>query len=219
MADKRISQYGDVDMGSIDGSELFEMVQGGVNVKVTLADLYSIFSGGGGGGSLPSGGSKHQMLQLDTDGVTPIWAYDIKDIMDMTAFGVTERTINDSNNNPSVDGSHRWLQDLIGVICYGWQDRMFYDSASTPSLNHDLRYALDYSATEVFSWLNGFQVTSGYPWAFNGNSPTATSGGWAQGTFSDLQSLPNTATATAAQVGNVLETLIGELIRKGILSA
>jgi len=108
--------------------------------------------------------------------------------------------------------------DLNGILCYAWAERKSFDSAGNLSLDHDLRYAYDGFGDESFSWLTGFQLYNGIAWAFNGQSPTTTDTGWHPGTFSPLKTATMTSAMTAEDAGNMVVTLIQELINKGILA-
>ena len=298
---KKISELPPADIGTLIGTERFEIIwsdgSSWFNQSMTLQDLVTILTSVAGG--LPAG-SAYQVLQIASDGATPVFDSYLYDNSGSVSFDINHRSIVNGDGEIAVDGtalalfsgpipsvdwgannnwdnnytlsfswgtrvahddlgylsfqySHgnkslhgdtgevalstslraaydhlgieafsfahaeRTLSAADGYVTYDFNARELKDSAGNLALNHDLRYGVDAFGDTIFSWLTGFQVNA-FPWAFNGQSPSSTDTGWHPGTYSPLKTATMTSAMTAEDVGNMVVTLIHELINKGILA-
>ena len=147
-------------------------------------------------------------------------AHTLTDIGNMLSVNWGSRHLYDQYGHLSSDYNARQHYDALGLLADDHNLREHYDTSGVRVWNYGFRQLNDESGVEVLNWINGFQLTTGYPWAFNGASPSATDTGWTSGgvMYTPLKTFPSTSVATTTDLGNMLVTLIRELISKGILA-
>lgn len=205
----------DVDMTLLDGTELFECLQGGVNKKMDLMSWFTILSGGGG---LPSG-SPYQVLQLEADGVTPAFGSVFYDNAGGYSIDIVNRTISDSSSYIVFDYQNRYLYNGWGHIGIDIGMGLLHDASGNPDIDVPNRKLYDQYMNPALDWHNGFQVPAWYKWAFNGLTPTVTETGWfGAGTYTPRLLFSDTSTVTLQELADLVGTLVNSLVVKGILS-
>ena len=155
MADKKISQLDSVNMGTLNGSELFVMVQGGVTVSVTLAELYTIFSGGGG---LPMGNA-YQVLQLDGSN-NPAFVNTLSDESGSASIDFFNRIISASGGGTVFDYQNRYIYNTYESIVFDIDNQIIGDVSGINSLDANNRYLCNQYGSEVLQYQNFFIDTN-----------------------------------------------------------
>lgn len=100
--------------------------------------------------SLPSG-SAYQSLQLQGDGVTPVWSSAFLDNSGITSADYSNRVLYDNGVFQSVDWQNRYLYGNTNTVSIWYGTWTLSDSAQIPSANWDYRFLYDNTNTNTQS--------------------------------------------------------------------
>jgi len=110
-SDKRISELTVVDTGALTGAEQFEIIwfngSSWVNQSMTLADLFTIMTSLVGG--LPTGNS-YQVLQLESDGSTPVFLNYFYDLYGMESIDYFNRNLANASGGVVLNYSNAFVE-------------------------------------------------------------------------------------------------------------
>lgn len=110
----------------------------------------------------------------------------------------------DSSDIPAINIPQRYTIDNMGLPSVDWQNRDLYNS----------------TGDVLMSFYNGVQFHTAAAWGFSGVSPTVTSTGWTlASSWTPLKTFPDTSTVSLNDLANLVQTLIGEMLSKGLLKS
>ena len=154
MAGKKISELDGVDLGAFTGNELIEMVQGGVNVKMTFGEFATML---GGGSALPptSDGHPFDILQIGGDN-EPFWGNVLHDNHGVDVLDLRTRYLSDENGNLAIDIGARQMTDDNGNAFMSFKSgqRILADDYGRQSIDVGLRALTDDSSTVSMNWID-----------------------------------------------------------------
>ena len=157
MAVINIDGLPDVDMMTLDGTELFELLQGGVNKKMDLITWYSILSGGGGG--LPSG-DPYQVLMMEADGVTPAYGNIFLDMAGGSSIDIFNRIISRSSGVTIMDYEQGYIYNEYGSIVFDIRNEIIGDITGITSLDANNRYLCNQYGLGILNYQNFYIDTN-----------------------------------------------------------
>ena len=125
----------------------------------------------------------------------------------------------DNSGYTSLHFIYRTLQDSLGRNSHDYGGRVLY-SHDQQSIDYENRFMNDRNGTSILYYDTSLALAAnGQAWSFNGANPTTTTTGWSPATFyTATQGLGNISTVSLTTVANVLNTLLMEMKRKGIIA-
>ena len=109
--DKRISELPAVDIGTLTGTEQFEIIwfngSSWVNESMTLEELFTIMTAAA--GVVPTG-SAYQVLQLESDGSTPVFLNYLYDLYGIQSLDYFNRNLLNSTGGVVLNYSNAFVE-------------------------------------------------------------------------------------------------------------